>query len=360
MPKQLWSIVVLMLFAVPLTGLAAEVSFFGYGQLTAEIGEGVGDYNVAEDDYTNDGLQFGADRVRIGYSAKEGRTFGKLQIDFNRSDISDTSKIGVPEIIKDALAGYDLNKDNYVQLGVFKTPVGMDFNISGKKLDITKRGMEKSLVLERSIGLMFSGRNIGAGFGYDIGIFDPTRRSGAVQGGDDGEHQAAAGRIMWDKGGAWHVEASYGYSEKAGANADGDTLLDSEDYRVYDIGARYRSGPLTAKAEYINGTDVRGVDGDDETVWYIHGGYLFTEAWEGVIRHYQGNHEDPAGNETDLGNTYIGVNYFMNKYSRLQVDFVYASGDVNDDKDPIFDGIDTSRAGRYTANALLAQYQYAF
>jgi len=176
MKKSLITLAIVAAVAVPMTVSAAEAKFFGYSQITAAVGKG------AEGNDDNDGLRFGADRIRLGYKIKQGNAWGKLQVDFMKTDSSgDTTydvdngvltsnpntKIGVPEIIKDAVVGYKFNDAANVMAGVFKTPVGMDFNTSGKGLDIVQRGMEKKLVLERAAGLMVSGRNLG-GFGMTL------------------------------------------------------------------------------------------------------------------------------------------------------------------------------------------------
>ncbi|HEB76726.1 MAG TPA: porin [Nitrospirae bacterium] len=330
------------LLAMPLKAAAADlqVKWFGFSQITVEGGKGI-DPNTA-DGYQTD-PKIGADRVRIGYKAKLGNAFSKLQIDFNRSDISKITA-GMPEIIKDAEVGYKVNSAASVKVGIFKTPIGMDFNTSGAKLDITKRGMEKPLVLERALGLMVSGRKIAGGFGYDIGYFNPATRSGAVSGGTAGDDKAYAVRGMYDMGNVLHAEVSYGKSEQAGG-------LDTEDYTVLDVAASYKIEGATLKAEYIDGKNVLGVDGKDQTVWYLHAGYQFTPMYEAVVRYYQGN-DDLT--DTSLGNTFLGLNIFLNpakKYnSRIQLNYVLASGDTD-----TWGGI-----GGYTDDAFLAQYQFAF
>ncbi|MFW6191549.1 MAG: porin, partial [Thiohalospira sp.] len=161
----------------------AETDWFGFSQITAGMGEGNGKAYLDNNDnvdYSNDGLTFGADRIRIGYKASEGDAFAKLQLDFNRPTAGgEDSAIGVNEVIKDAVVGYKLAPAAKISTGVFKTPVGMDFTTPGKKLDITKRGMEKGLALERAAGAMVSG-DLDGGFGYDVGVFNPTNRSKAV------------------------------------------------------------------------------------------------------------------------------------------------------------------------------------
>ncbi|HDH02361.1 MAG TPA: porin [Nitrospirae bacterium] len=324
----------LALLTIPMKASAADlqVKWFGYSQITVEGGDGV-----------EDGLsdpRIGADRVRIGYKAKLGNVFSKLQIDFNK-----TGENILPQIIKDAEVGYKFNNSASVKAGMFKTPVGMDFNTSGKKLDITKRGMEKALVLERSLGVMVSGRKIAGGFGYDIGYFNPTTRSGAVSGGTTGDDKAYAVRGMYDMGNILHAEVSYGKSEKAG------TTPDLEDYSVLDVAASYKVQGATLKAEYIDAKNVLGEDGKDQTVWYLHAGYQFTPMYETVVRYYQGN-DDLS--DTSLSNTFLGLNVYLNpakKYaSRIQLNYVFASGDTD-----TWDGL-----GGYRDDAILAQYQVAF
>ncbi len=325
--------------AIPRTASAdgdeLQVKWFGYIQSTAELGDGLASGQTANDD----GLRFGADRIRTGYKAKLGKAFSKLQVDFNK-----TGPNILPEIIKDAEVGYKFHNAASIKMGIYKTPVGMDFNTSGAKLDITKRGMEKALVLERSLGLMLSGRKIGPGFSYDIGVFNPTTRSNVVSQGIKGDDTAYAGRIMYDMGKTLHAEASYGESEQAGG-------VGSDNYKVFDIGAISHIGSATLKAEYISGENMQGNNGD-QTVWFLHAGYKINPMFEPVIRHYQGEYAN-----VDLGNTFLGLNVFVNSASRLQLNYVFASGDTGYDSSgaKVWTGV-----GGYTDDVFLAQYQIIF
>ena len=147
-----------------------------------------------------------------------------------------------PGIIKDIEVGYKFSNAASLKIGQFKTPMGMDFNTSGKKLDITKRGMEKGLVLERAVGVMLSGRKMN-GFGYDIGIFNPAARSSADAKGTRGNDNSIVGRLMYDKDGL-HVEGSIGTDQTSTAGMS--------DYDVWDIALSQKSGPWTFKTEYIS------------------------------------------------------------------------------------------------------------
>ncbi len=342
-------------------GQKLNVKLFGFSQITAQTGDGLA--SSATD--KRDSLRFGADRVRLGYKLTMNKVFSKLQLDFVKSD--DAHKEGqLDEIIKDADVGYKFNKAFSVKFGQFKTPVGMDFNTSGAKLDITRRGMEKALVLERSLGAMFSGRKIGGLFGYDIGVFNPATRAGKVvdnplttnkSHGVAGHDLAYAARGMAD----WHdlhMELSYGVSqEAAGDNYTPGTK--AEDYSVWDVAAAYKLNDMTLKGEYVAGSNIKGVKDRDESVWYLHAGYRFLPMVEGVVRHYQAHYDPETGPSTDLGNTYLGVNIFLNtaaKYTaRVQLNYVIASGD-----DGFTGNTYAGVTGGYRDNVILAQFQLAF
>lgn len=328
-----------ILFAVAVTTPVVtqaeiDVTWFGFAQATAEI---------RKQDAPNDGLEFDADRVRIGFKVKEGKIFAKLQVDFMKNSNRNNGNPDLPAIIKDMEVGYKFSNSASLKIGQFKTPLGMDFNNSGKKLDITKRGMEKGLVLERAVGAMLSGRKMN-GFGYDIGIFNPAARSSADAKGTRGADNVFVGRLMYDKGGL-HVEGAIGTDQTSAAGLS--------DYNVWDIALSQKSGPWTFKSEYISGDNVDGDPNREETVWYVHGGYKFGTNREAVLRFYSGEHTN-AGVSTDLSNTYIGMNFFLGSKpvnGRLQINYVFAGGDTG--------GVYEGQRG-YKDDALLIQYQASF
>jgi len=322
------------------TGLAAttlsaqademKVKWFGFAQITAE---------ALKQDKPADSLVFGADRVRFGFKVKDGNFFGKLQADLNKVDSGTTAGL-LPQIIKDAVVGWKFSKAAKVSLGQFKTPLGMDFNTSGKKLDITKRGMEKGLVLERAAGAMLSGRKIAGGVGYDLFYGNPSSRGKGYAGGVAGSENTMVARVSYDMGKMMHMELAYGVD---GAPSGG------EDYKVMDFAFKFKSGPSTAKFEYIDGTSVGGTKGADETVWFAHYGHMLNKTTEVMVRYYNGD----SGNDS-MNNAYIGVNFYTgsNKTNgRIQLNYVLAGGDTD-----TYSGASKG----YTDDAILTQYQVSF
>jgi len=336
-----------------------KVKWFGFAQLTAEAGDGA-DLSAKRVDGSGNpdgGLVFGADRVRFGFKIKDGNVFGKLQADLNRKHENSAKTGTLPEIIKDIEAGYKFSNAASLKVGQFKTPLGMDFNTSGKKLDITKRGMEKGLVLERTAGIMLSGRKIANGFGYDLFFGNVSGRGAASatkNGALSGKDNTTVARVMYDMGKMMHVELGYGIEDNSS------TAANADDYTVMDLGLRVKMAAMTIKAEYIDGQSVAGVKNQDETAWYGHFGYNLDKTTELLVRHYQADADAPGGGSTSLTNTYLGANFFLGSNrtnGRVQLNYVIAGGDT-------FTTTGTNYAGQaakgYTDDTFLAQYQISF
>ncbi len=367
MNNKLIALAVAASIASPMAANAAvESKWFGFTQITAESVNRASSTTGEK----NDNFAFGADRVRIGYKLKDGNVFGGLQADFVKTDTGANAGT-LPQIIKDAFAGYKFNNAASIKLGQFKTPVGMDFNTSGKKLDITKRGLEKGLVLERAAGAMLSGRKIAGGIGYDLFYGNIAARSGSVldadSGGNSGTHgkdNSMAARVSYDMGKLMHAELSYGTSSTSANNAS--------DYKVLDFAMAYKRGPITGKFEYVDGKNIKHTTNLKEKVWYLHLGYQFSKMFEGVVRHYEAKSTPASGSSTKLGNTYIGANIFLgsNKTNgRLQLNYVVVSGDdyySANQYTGVAVGSSTANGGasggtgKYLDDAILVQYQVSF
>lgn len=317
----------------------------GFAQLTSEHVDG------------SDGIDFSADRIRAGARYSNGPLFGGLVLDFNVPNGGNSTPGTLNNVIKDVWAGWRLSPNWSAKAGQFKAPVGMDFDVPGHLLDITKRGMEKPLVLERAVGAMLSGRKLGAGFGVDLGIFNQAGRSGAVNtpASGEGQRNAYAIRGLFDHG-PWHAELSAGLSESAGAAAI------SDDYEVFDIGLRYQQAGWTGKLEWISGSAVFGSEGREQTVGYAHVGKFIAPTVELVARHYAGNSELPDSREFALGNTYIGVNWWLANLEqadlRFQANVVLASQDT--DEISQFTAAGGAFVGGFTQDAVLLQVQLAY
>ncbi|MEJ2116133.1 MAG: porin, partial [Gammaproteobacteria bacterium] len=184
-----------------------EIDFWGFSQLTVEQFDRE-DIPSDTDLGDQDSVEFDADRVRFGAKLKWGKWFGNLHFDANNTTAGRRVG-GLASFIRDANAGYKFNNAAIVKIGQFKTPIGMAFNMSGKKLPLPKRTFTDRLTFDRTLGAMLSGNEIGgSGFGYDVFYGNPLGRSGVAGQSSDqvGDEHSYAARIRYDMGQKFHIE----------------------------------------------------------------------------------------------------------------------------------------------------------
>lgn len=362
-----------------------KLTFFGFAQLEAVGGDGMKIAEAGSVNKADSSINFRAQRIRLGWKYVAGKVRGKVFLDFNQdaSQASDhTDGDSVPKLVKDAFISYVADPAFVVKAGLIKMPNGMSFTMPGWNLDIAERGFDKKLVLERNIGLMISGRDIGLGnngkvngfemgherpwkgFGYDIMIANQASRSAAASSIEMGGNSFAV-RGMFDYTEKFHIEASYAKSE----NADGtDALTGSEDYSNINIGVDSNLGELSLKAEYFDAKNIKGVKDYDEKVWTATAGYFATPSLEFVTKHMDGSSE-LAGTKTKLSNTYLGFNYFISSPSeefsrkgkrtrnqhKVVFNYILANGSGATEGAGKWNGL-----GGYRDDAFIAQYQFKF
>jgi len=370
-----------------------KLTLFGFAQIDAVGGEGMQIKNAGSEAKADTNLAFRAQRIRLGWKYIAGPVRAKVFIDFNQKsqDPSATNGASVPDYIKDAFIAYKFDNAFIPKLGVIKMPNGMSFTMAGWNLDIAERGFDKSLVLERSMGLMVSGRGIGfgcnkvtgleagherswAGFGYDVMVANQASRSKAVNSSKMGGN-AYAVRGMFDYTEAFHFEASYAMSQNAGgfdavqaalpANAD-----KNEDYSNINLGIDSNLDELSLKAEYTTAHNILGIKDYDEETYTATAGYFVMPDLELVTKTIQGSAQKGNGAKTThLGNTYIGFNFFL---SQPYYDFSRKSKKARNQHKIAFNYILTNGSGAtegadkwtglggYRADAFIAQYQFKF
>jgi hypothetical protein len=314
------------------TGDEVTFDWRAFAQFTAEHDDG-------------GALDFGVDRLRFRSEIEYRRLVGVANFDFAANDLGEREPGNLANVVTDLFVDFVVTPKHQLRFGEFKTPLGMDFSLPAGGLDLTKRGIEAGLVLNRDIGVMLSARNLADRFGYDFGYFNIAGRSAATnyidaQGGED---QTLVGRAHYDDG-PWHAELAFGRAEAAGGPNTGD-------YEVADVGIRYDGRGWTGKAEWIDGRNVFGNSNHDEDVYYLHGDYAITDKIDLVARFYEGASR-VSGSETMLRNTYLGVTWrpvTTERYDgRVQINYVIAGGD-----ELAYTGI-----RGYRENALLTQFQF--
>jgi len=379
-----------------------KLTLFGFSQLEAVGGDGMkikyAKTSTGVDSEPGDkaasSVNFRAQRIRLGWKYVAGKVRGKVFLDFNQKHDPQgaTDGAAVSNMIKDAFISYVVDPAFVIKAGVIKMPNGMGFTMPGWNLDITERGFDKSLVLERNMGLMFSGRAIGGsgkvngfemgherpwtGFGYDIMIANQASRSKAAKSSPMGGNSYAV-RTMFDYTEAFHIETSYAVSQNAGGldavAAKLDTNKDkNEDYNNINIGIDSNLGALSLKAEYFIASNIKGAKDYDETVATATVGYFVMPSLELVTKYMSGTAEktkDLKTTETKLNNIYIGFNYFlssphsdfsrkskrMRNQHKVVFNYIVAGGSGATEKADKWSGL-----GGYRDNAFITQYQFKF
>ncbi len=370
-----------------------KLTMFGFAQLEAVGGEGMQIKYAGSDAKADTNLAFRAQRIRLGWKYVAGKVRGKVFLDFNQnhSDQKATDGAAVPKMIKDAFIAYKVHNAFIPKLGVIKMPNGMSFTMPGWNLDIAERGFDKSLVLERNMGLMISGRGIGfkgnkvngfemgherpwKGFGYDVMIANQANRSQAAKSSKMGGNSYAV-RGMFDYTEKLHFEASYALSENAGGLDPVTAALPAnaglnENYSNINLGIDSNLGKLSLKAEYTTAHNIIGIKDYDEQTFTATAGYFVMPNFELIAKTIQGSAQKGANAATTkLGNTYIGFNLFL---SQPHSDFSRKSKRMRNQQKVVFNYIATNGSGAsegadkwtglsgYRANAFIAQYQFKF
>jgi len=317
--------------ALSFSGVAAEMktSWSGYGQVTAESGEGT---NSAT---TGRGLKFGQGKVRMTAKAKYAKSWAKVQLDHK---VSHSANSGTT--IQDLILGYKCKMDLFnLRAGKFKSTLGMDANSSSSKLDIAKRGLDNDLVFGRQVGLGLNG-NIGFGLSYNLNYFN---------GNNAGTDNTYALGLAYDRN-TLHVEGSFGTKEDVSAGAD---------LKVMNFGASYGLGAVTLKTEYTKADNFSATN-DKVTSMYVHAGYKAMDSLEVVLRHYMNKYE-LGTTESDISNTFVGLNYWIEENSRIQLNYIFVGGEDRDSKatgNTV--AWSSTNLDSYTANALVANLQIKF
>ena len=231
----------------------------------------------------NQGFVFGLERIRLIASGAVNHCVNyKLQFEFNRSVFHEDKDGETPNVIKDAVLFFSPIKGMRIWAGKFKTPIGMEFNTSGKTLAFVKRGLGQALVFERNLGVMLSTPHLGRrGLGLSAGVFNPGP-NGANETGDPaaGQDYTVAGRVHFDPSGQFHLEAFGGAALTSVASQKSVTVL--------GLGVRWRVlNRILLKAEWMSRDDAQnagsdGVDGYMQAGVRIHPNIDTTVKWENL------------------------------------------------------------------------------
>lgn len=336
----------------------AEVKVTGAVQINAKSGEGTNGNSTDPTTDATSGLRFGAGHVRLAAAFSKDNSFGKLMLKMDGGTLATPIYLG--------FVGHKFNYGflNSITAGIFKNPLGMEFNVGSLNQDVVEFSPVKYLSGGTVTGAMLKGE-LGFGLSYDLALYNSQMALGAgdtiADSADNnvGEAFGKALKLAYDRN-AIHFQVGYAMDEDARDEIAGNPNYAS---KKLDIGATYKANNLKIMAEFLTSkdelTDIVVADSEEltQTAMYFHVGYKFMKNMEAVVRYSTGKYEYTAGGTTidaTLSNINLGLNIWGNDTERLQVNYILAGGDKRGEVKEM------QMSGLYDADALVAVYQIKF
>ncbi len=297
------------------------------------------EYNFAEDasGEADNSYNFTFNRARIGVT-------GNIPYDVSYYFILEASPFKGDVKLCDAFTSYTLLAPYATfSIGRFKSPFGLERNTPCQGLYTVKRSLvTDNLVLDRDMGLMAYG-NYNDLVNYTFALTHGTG-SAAV---DNNKAKDISARVvlspieMVKVGGSWQT----------GKQPAADPTAEEEDIRTRFAGElQFEYKNFLVQGEYISGKmeSSGGIvahppDCTHDTTWYTvvppgeskSGGYwgflAYTTPWElQPIVKYEFYDPDADTDDNELSIITFGFNYFINDWSRIQVNYLYKAEKGNE------------------------------
>ncbi|MEP1780634.1 porin [Reichenbachiella sp.] len=287
------------------------------------------DYNFSEDEMGT----FKFNRMRIG-------VMGTIPYDFSYYALLETSSFATGDVfLIDAFVSYTRFENFKISMGSFKKPFGLELSTPCSGLNTIRRTkvVNELTAPNRDLGLMILGGNDQSLFTYRVAIMNGN----GVGELDDNNFKDLYGRVTIKPTPFMRIGSSGQYGKQTSSVADA-----PEDER-WRLGADVdlKMGHFWIQSEYVYGKDVGsyttggGCDGDIQLQqgsvtrdgFYVTGMYNVTDKIQPVIKYEQyDNNRDESNNLRQV--TTLGVNYFANDWTRLQLNYLYATEDPEEIK----------------------------
>lgn len=261
---------------------------------------------------------FGLERVRLMAKGEMNPVMDYLlQVDFAKQTTQTDKDGDTPGLIKDAVLTFKPWEIASISVGKMKTPIGMEFNTSGKKLDFVKRGPGQMLVFERNVGLMIHAGAIGKlKFGYKAGVFNygpaNANETGNATSGQD-YTLAAHSHVFLSK----HIYVE-GFCGSAITHVTGQKHV-----MVWGTGVKAMlPGKVQLKGEWIARDDSQNINADGND-FYIQGCYPLFPCLELAVKYEK---LEVTNNSLDQSVISSGLNIFLNpskhEEARIQINYI--------------------------------------
>jgi phosphate-selective porin OprO and OprP len=345
-----------------------------------------------------------------------GTVFHDFDFNFTPDFGGSTANGANPVQIVDAYLNYRYNPALQLEVGKFKSPVGLEQLQADAVTSFNERSIVNDLVPNRDLGVELHGDLLGGTLSYAAGIFDGAPDySGTTFNQDSDDNKAFAGRLFaqpWKnskvdalKGLGFGVGGSYQYDSKgtpaltSGYKTDGQqnfftyastAQAEGTHWRVSPQ-AYYYYGPLSLLGEYVisdqhvyNTAPAPGKGFDlQNTAWEISGGWVLTGedagytgvtprspfnlrngqwgAWQVVARYadvdvdndtFTDGLANPLTAASEARAWSVGLNWYLNKNIRVNTSFSHTS--FTGGHGP------TATVTAYPENVLFTRIQLAF
>ncbi|WP_297089045.1 porin [uncultured Draconibacterium sp.] len=294
------------------------VNVFGY--LQAQY-----DYGFAEGDNTN---TFGFNRSRIG-------VMGVIPYDFSyyvMIEASPFKKDGPKAYLLDAFVTYSRYSFAKVSLGSFKSPFGQELSTPCHALHTINRSkfVNELTAPDRDMGLMILGGSDTTLLKYSFAVMNGT----GLLVKDSDKYKDLVGRVLVQPNDWMHVGGSFRFGK---ATSQDETVTEPDERTRLGAEFEIEKFGFLVQGEYIWAEDKGsylvggGCGGDPELVQgsvkreglSIMALYNLTYNLQPVIKYENYNSDISLGNNNMEHITTVGVNYFFNEWTRLQVNYEY-------------------------------------
>jgi hypothetical protein len=293
------------------------------------------DYNF-DTDYNT----FSFNRARLG-------VYGSIPYDFRYYVVAELSPIFTDNpFLLDAFISY--NRIMWVQgaLGQYKSPFSLELQTPCHKLNTIYRS---HVVVDlagplRDLGFMVYGGNDTTFFKYQVAIMNGT----GMNRFDNNIGKDYVGRVVFQPFKSNFL--AFGGSVRFGSSEPATPEVEVDDTRTrYGGELNFNWKGITLQGEYIWGEDIGsyttggGCGGPGEVVegsierqgWYVTGMYMTKFRLQPVVR-YEYYDKDISATDQFQYITTLGINYFFNDWTRLQVNYLLGSDNASEINNSLF------------------------
>ncbi|MBN1226502.1 MAG: hypothetical protein JXA79_05890 [Deltaproteobacteria bacterium] len=323
-----------MVFAWVITCIMIPSMVQAQGCMESSSDEGVSvvGYMQAQIDYNLEGAEegssFGFNRARVGF-------IGNVPYDISYYLFAELSpnKADAPYLL-DGFITYSRWAPHFkISLGQFKSPFSLELNTPCAALHTINRSKVVGALASpgRDIGMMFLGNY--KNLSYSVALMNGT----GSRNPDTNKAKDIVGRIVL----AANEFLSIGGSARYGKQTPEIVGADEDERSRYGVELQVKHGDFLLQGEYIYGKDVSDVptwearpDTIEKSGAFVQAMYKIKPNLQPVIKYETYDPDLDTDNDQEKTIT-LGLNYFLNEWTRIQINYLYRDEEVEVDNDQL-------------------------